>query len=467
MNINSKKISILDCTLREGEQAKNILFSLEEKIYIANLLKSYGVNQIEIGHPGISEEERLICQQICESISEAEFLVHARALVKDIIAAHSTGARWVGIWVSCNEIALENKFTNKTLVWIFEQVESAIRLAKTLGMNVRLTIEDASRTVEKTIFEIVSVALKAGADRISLADTVGAWSPHACHAIVKSVVEQFSCEVEVHLHNDLGLAMANAVAAMDAGATIIDTSVLGIGERAGICDLFSVTTYLNKFHEQCYDFSLTKKLSNAIERIGCFSAEPHHPLVGKNVFTHVAKYHVKATEKNVEAYQFLDPALFSQTISFSPKNLERKSTQRINNSLQVKQPFVKGASELLYHRDGIGTRWVCMDNRIDPRSSLYVIERIFDKEDQSYQPHVDTHAHHCDSVFVFMGDSENGVGLTAKVTFGEGETAETQLVHSPASVFIPAGVKHTYEYVKGNGRFLNIVLASNYNDSLV
>lgn len=469
MNNSSKSIRMLDCTLREGEQSKNILFSLEEKVHIVGLLRSFGITHIEIGHAGISEQERIICQKICSSTLDVEFLVHARALEADIIAAHSTGATWIGIWISCNDIALKNKFTNKSLDWIFDRMKNSITLAKRLGLKVRLTVEDASRTPLEKIVQAARVATQSGADRISLADTVGAWSPQACHAVVKSVSEQFSCEIEVHLHNDLNLAMANAVAAIDAGATIIDTSILGVGERAGICDLFSLAVYLHKFHGQNnYQFELTQPLSQVIQKVGHFSLEPHHPIVGKNIFTHTSKYHVKAAEKNMETYQFLEPALFSRQAELSPKELERKSCDRIENSLQIGQPFIKGASELRYHRNGIGTRWVCMDNRVDARSSLYVIERIFDEREKAqYQPHVDCHAHHCDSVFIFLGNHEDGSGLTVLVKFGTDLYEEIKTVHSPASIFIPGNVYHSYEYIGGSGRFTNIVLAPSYNDSLV
>jgi len=109
-----------------------------------------------------------------------------------------------------------------------------------------------------------------------------------------------------------------------------------------------------------------------------------------------------------------------------------------------------------------------MDNRIDERSLLYVIERIFhENESERYEPHVDCHAHHCDSVFIFLGNDENGTGLTVSVTFGEGESEETKIVHSPASVFIPAHVYHHYKYISGSGRFTNIVLSPSYNESLI
>jgi len=148
--------------------------------------------------------------------------------------------------------------------------------------------------------------------------------------------------------------------------------------------------------------------------------------------------------------------------------LERGEQQRFLNTLQVKKPFIKGASELLYHRDGVGDRWVLMDNRIDERSGVYIIERIFDKDYRhEYQTHVDLHAHHCDSFFVFMGNNSDGTGLMVSVTLGVGEAASTEIISSPASVLIPATVVHSYQYIQGTGRFLNLVLSRSYNESLM
>jgi 2-isopropylmalate synthase len=464
-----KQILILDSTLREGEQSRGVCFSLAEKISIATMLRDFGVDLIEIGQPGISAIETEVCKSICESVPKVDFLVHARANRDDVLAARKTTARWIGIWASYNDISLATKFNNKSRSWIKTQVASAIGLAKDLGFKVRFTIEDASRTELNLIDELASAAIIAGADRISLADTVGIWHPNKCAEMVKFAVEKFGCQIEVHLHNDLGLAQANAIAAIEAGASVIDTSVLGIGERAGICDLISLTAALQQFYASTkYNFQLAKDLAQAIARIACCNIEPHHPIIGRNSFTHVAKYHAKAANTNPQSYEALDPSCYGRERSFAVNPLERKPQHRLDTGLRIKQPFIKGASELLHHRDGVGNRWVFMDNRVDARSHVYIIERIFEKDYTSqYQPHVDSHAHHCDSVFVFMGNNYDGTGLTVSVTFGEGKQQTTQTFTSPASVYIPANIYHSYAYIAGTGRFLNFVLSPNYNESIV
>jgi 2-isopropylmalate synthase len=271
------------------------------------------------------------------------------------------------------------------------------------------------------------------------------------------------------LHNDLGLSQANAIAAIDAGATVIDASVLGIGERAGICDLFSLCATLERFYQvPNFNWELARDMSQFVSTILRTNVYPHQPIIGKDVFTHVSKYHIKATSCDPLAYEALKPEQYGSVRKSILNDLSRGEQRRHSKNLQIKKPFIKGASELAYHRDGVGKRWVLMDDRVDERSSLYIIERVFDKDYRDiYQPHVDAHAHHCDSCFVFMGNQEDGSGLTVSVTFGDGDNMVTEVFSSPASVYIPANVAHSYRYVEGIGRFINIVLSSNYDRSLI
>ncbi len=460
---------MLDSTLREGEQFRGVCFSIKEKILLANKLRDFGVGIIEIGQPGISEVEKQNCIKITQAVKDIDILVHSRANIADVLAARETMAQWIGIWASYNDISLATKFSNKSRDWIKNEVIKSIQLAKKLGFKVRFTIEDASRTSFDHIYELGISAVDAGADRISLADTVGGWHPNQCYEAVKFAKEKFACEIEVHLHNDIGLAHANAISAIDAGATVIDASILGIGERAGICGLVPLAMSLDRFYGvKCFNFKLSQELANAVSRIGCFNVEPNHPLVGCNAFTHVSKYHAKAMDNNPEAYEAINPIDFARNRNIIVNNLDRKEMQRINHDLEVKTPFIKCASELLHHRDGVGSRWVFMDNRVDERSHVYIIERIFDIDySDLYQPHVDSHAHNCDSTFVFMGNNSDGTGLKVSVTFGEGEQQITKIVDSPASVYIPANVYHSYSYISGTGRFLNFVLSPNYNESII
>jgi 2-isopropylmalate synthase len=137
----------------------------------------------------------------------------------------------------------------------------------------------------------------------------------------------------------------------------------------------------------------------------------------------------------------------------------------MEHRLCIGQPFRKESSELAYHRDGPGQRWVLMDDRVDARSSFYVMCRMIapamPRLDE--HSHVDTHSHHCDSAIIFMGFEADGSGLSCEMTIGDNEAT----VESPASVFVPKAVPHTYRYIEGWGTVLNVVLNGNYNDSIV
>lgn len=460
-----EKVKILDATLREGEQQQGVRFTAKEKIFILRQLEGFGVDFIEVGHPGISAEDESICRMVAQEAQKAQILMHARADIKDVQAAKRAGAHWIGIWASTNQYALETKFTGHDQGYVLNKIKTSIHEAKNLGMKVRFTIEDASRTPLDSIITTAQLALKAGADRISLADTTGTLEPKTCHGLVKEVVEQLNCEIEVHLHNDLGLALANTLAAIDGGATVVDTSILGIGERAGITDLIELSVVLHRLKKE-HRFSLESipELAQSIQVSTGFHPDDLRPIIGKNAFTHTCAYHVKAVQKNPEAYEAFPPQLVgrSRMIEQRPSLPEKN---RLPIQLEIGRPFPKGASELLYHRDGPGIRWVQLDSRVDSRTSFYVIQRFIGLHGIPFTPekHVDTHAHHCDSAFIFWGDQPDGSGLICQVRLGEKE----KIIESPASIFIPAGIEHSYHYVSGKGTYTNIVLAPEYNKSLL
>lgn len=344
------------------------------------------------------------------------------------------------------------------------RVKQAIEEARNLGMKIRFTIEDASRTNGEDISYLGKIAYQAGASRISLADTVGIWEPNKCATIVKKAVETFPCEIEVHLHNDLGLALVNALAAIDAGASVIDATLCGIGERAGIVDTLNLSVLLSQKYNQYFQLKMIPELTQSLQLVTGCKVDHWRPVIGKNIFTHTAPYHVKAVNHNVLAYEGIQPEMIGRVRKTQQKQVERKGP-RLSKKLRVSKPFVKGASELLYHRDGPGERWVQMDYRTDERASFYVIQRIFYHQhiNDNLEGPVDHHAHHCDSAFMFWGNNIDGTGLVCEVEI-EGDV---QTIESPASVFIPSGFKHKYKYLSGVGTYTNIVLAPNYNASLL
>ncbi|TCP63729.1 2-isopropylmalate synthase [Baia soyae] len=454
------RLKILDSTLREGEQQLGVRFHSQDKIHLLHLLEEFQVDIVEVGHPGISAEDEQVCKEVATAARSVETLMHARAISEEVQAVSRAGADWIGVWASINPVSLTAKFGNKSPAQIKDRVAYAIEEAKKLGLQVRFTIEDASRTSWEDLFYLGKAAVEAGADRISLADTIGIWTPSECGEIVKRAVGEIHSDIEVHLHNDLGLATANALAAMDAGASVIDTSILGIGERTGIVDLLQLAVILKeKQGFQHFPLERIPELSHAVQWTTGFRPDHLRPIVGKNAFTHTSRYHVQAVQKEAHTYEMFPPELVGRKRKVIGERPPIASPV-LSTALRVGSPFEKGASELKYHRNGPGNRWVLMDHRVDSRSTLYAIQRTFD--DNEPENHVDRHTHDCDSVFVFWGDHADGTGLTCCVQMEK----EEMVVHSPASIFIPAGIEHAYYYVSGKGTYTNIVLAPEYNQSL-
>jgi isopropylmalate/homocitrate/citramalate synthase len=458
-------VILLDQTLREGEQLAGVRFTAAQKIEILHLLEDFGIGIAEVGHPGISSEDEQICREAAQAARHAQILMHARAHVEEVKAAKRAGAQWVGIWASVNTFAYATKFVGRTPSQVEGKIRDAIKAAKDLGLRVRFTIEDASRTSRPAMWTAACAALEAGADRISLADTTGVWEPAQVSKIVSHAKAALGCEIEVHLHDDLGLAHANALAAVDSGATVVDTSILGIGERAGTVDLFQLAVSLRHLRgDNRFNLRQIPHVTRAVQAATGYRPDALRPVVGRHAFTHTSAYHVSAIRRNPEAYEPYPPESVGRSRTVEP---ERPPLGRSvpSSALVAGQPFIKGASELFYHRNGPGVRWVLMDSRVDPRASFYVIQRFIGLHGMPVVPekHVDSHTHHCDSAFIFWGGQPDGTGLVCSVEL-EGKK---MLVNSPASVFIPAGLEHTYEYVSGAGTYINIVLASEYNRSLL
>ena len=407
--------------------------------------------------------------QVIKALPNEPILLHSRCLKTDIDAVLATKAPWIGLWLSFNDISLSSKFTKKNLADIFVMMKESIDYAKSKNLKIRFSIEDASRTPAELIQECAHIAMNSGACQLSLADTVGAWEPKSCYNTIKNLKQNTDINLSIHLHNDQGLAMANAIAAIDAGVNTIDTSICGIGERAGIIDLITLANYLAR-HKNQNDFALEKshKLVNLFEKITGYQDSPQAPFTGRYAFAHTSSYHKKAVNNNPNAYEHITPQSVGK-LRREMQPTKQVKTDRVAKLFNILRPFKKGASELPYHRDGYGERYILIDNRLDSRSRLYWIMRVFKNDKDSWsklakteQQHVDGHQHDCASVFCFWGADAEGKGLTVSVTIGE----ETQEINSPAVLFIPAYTWHTYSYVSGSGQYFNLVLSPSYHNSL-
>jgi 2-isopropylmalate synthase len=450
------KINIIDCTLREGMQTKQCNFTLEQSAELAARISRFGVDMIECGHPKISTAEVERVRAVVRS-SAVPVLAHSRCRNEDIDAVAATGAPWIGLFCSFNEVSLSTKFNNMEKSQVVELFYESIRYAKNLGLKVRATIEDGGRTSVREIVEIVSVACSASADRVCFADSVGMLMPRETYEVFSLLRSEFpNVEFEYHVHNDQGLALANTMEAIEAGVRWLSTSCNGIGERAGITDTFQLVVLLaTKYDQSQFQLKSLQTLSEIVEVYSRIKKSPMQPFTGENVFFHASRLHQLAVKKNPYAYSVVDPEFIGGDVSFD------KVAAMSSDDLFIR-PFVKSSTELKYHRAGPGDRFVMIDRRLLKDSPFYTIARRVLEVPTNEVGHVDSHRHNCDSVFMFLGDKGEYSGLTVEVTIGE----ETRVVQSPATVFIPAGAPHSYSFIAGSGTYINFVAKGDYHQSL-
>ncbi len=297
-------MELLDSTLREGEQTPGVVINLDDKINIAHQLDDFGIDWIEIGHPAVSDRIHHHATTLANENLNARTLAHARALPQDIEAAAACGADAVGIFFSVSDEALEQRFRrneNDAITLIVD----AIELAKDHDLTVRYTPEDTVRTPLPTVERVANAAIDAGADRISIADTTGWCTPTTMHEITHHLHDALDAPLHVHCHNDLGLAVANSLAALDAGARTIDVAINGIGERCGITSLAPLTVALDRAHDTDHDYQL-ESLPQLAETVANATNIPIHPLapiVGENAFAHNAGLHVAAVLQDPAHYE--------------------------------------------------------------------------------------------------------------------------------------------------------------------
>jgi 2-isopropylmalate synthase len=309
-------IKIIDCTLREGMQAPGVKFSLEESVNIAFHLVDAGVDLIECGHPAISEQECARVRAVCAVAGDIPVLSHARATIVDVEAVARAGATQVGIFLGVNKISRESR-VRKSMPELIALVESSVSLAKRLGLQVRFTVEDSSRTEPAELAQMFRFALDAGADRICFADTVGAMTPqHVSKAIGTAKRILPGAVLEGHFHDDRGFALANAYAAAASGCQWISTSTNGLGERCGITD--TIQLIVNEAYEGRRSFPKPGSLDRLSQLVALYSRIPistYRPMVGRHAFHHTAKLHQTALDRNASSYEWVNPSFLGRSHS--------------------------------------------------------------------------------------------------------------------------------------------------------
>ena len=303
----AKKIRILDSTLREGEQHPGVSFTNKQRIQIAWMLDYFGVDQIEIS-PVISPDHKESTKTIIKQGLKADIVSHGRALKEDIDVSLSCDAKWVAAYLGISDIHLKDKL-RITKEQALERAIETVSYAKKHGLNIRFTVEDGSRADPAFLIKVCKAIEEAGVDRISLPDTVGIMRPIGMYNFVKSVRSEINTPLDVHVHNDIGFALANAFSACDAGVDQIHTTIDGIGERTGIPSLAEVAVALHFLYKSPNDFRLDMlaDLSRLIEQYTSIKPYDSKPIVGTSAYKHKAGTHLAAILKNPAAYEPIPP----------------------------------------------------------------------------------------------------------------------------------------------------------------
>lgn len=305
-------IKILDSTLREGEQHPGVSFTNKQRIQIAWMLDSFGVNQIEIS-PVVSQDHFEATKTIIKQQLKADIVAHVRAIKTDVDRAVQTGANWIATYLGISDVHLSAKLK----ISREEAKTRAIEVAeyiKSYGLKSRFTMEDASRTEPAFLLEMCKEINRIGIERISIPDTVGIMRPNGMYNLVKTIYENIDkskSSLDVHCHNDIGLALANALAGCEAGADQIHTTIDGFGERTGIPSLAETAIALNLIYKSTNNFRLhmLKDLSKTISQYTGLEIPESKPLVGDSAYKHKAGTHLAAILRNPSAYEIIEPKI--------------------------------------------------------------------------------------------------------------------------------------------------------------
>ncbi len=306
---DKRQINIIDTTLRNGELTAGVVFSKHEKLRIAKLLEEIGVPEIEIGTPYLGEVERDIMKAIIDSPIKSTLYAYCEANPQHVEYAAQTGIKHVILNISTSDIHIKKKY-HKNKTWVVNKLKEIIRTAKKNDLNFIVAAEDATRTDLEFLLKIMHIAQKKGAERFRICDTVSQFDPFRTFLNINSVKDAVDIPVEVYNHNDFGMATANGMAAIRAGASSIVVSVGGLGEGTGNAALEEIVMAL-KYLENIELGITTTKFREVAEYVAKASARAipiWKAIVGTNVFAHESGIHADGVIKNPRNYEVFNPS---------------------------------------------------------------------------------------------------------------------------------------------------------------
>ena len=318
------KVSFWDETLNEGEHVPRVFLTYVEKVKLAKMLDDIGVAIINVGFPGISEDEERTVRRISnEGFEQARLAASARIKKDDVDACLGGGIQEISIYTPFNELNLQYMI-KMTKERILQKTVDSIEYAKEHDLNVNFVLEDASRTPLDEILQIFKAALQAGADRLVIADTVGFLRPLSMHYLITHVRNGLSdstkknVELSVRCHNDFGLATANTLAAIEEGISCPQTCVGGHGERAGLAPMEEVVMALEILYDIEANLNAKKlyRISQLAEKSFVSLIPLQKPIVGEDAFSHVSEKHIHGLLAHHLTYEPFPPRMIGRETTF-------------------------------------------------------------------------------------------------------------------------------------------------------
>jgi len=330
---------INDTTLRDGEQAPRVAFSTKEKLEIANLLSQAGADELEVGIPAMGKKERQDIKEIVALNLPQRIMTWNRAVEKDIECSLECGADAIDLSIPTSEEMIEIKLKDRDNA--LKNLQKSITLAKKEGLFVCIGGEDSSRADMEFLKEVMTLGYELGADRFRFCDTLGILTPIETYKKITHLVSLNLLPIEMHMHNDFGMATANSIAGIEAGAISLNTTVIGLGERAGNASfeqvLASLKYQLGEKRE--FDPKTVKLLVKTVSKAAKMPILPNTPIVGSRLFSHESGIHADGCMKQEGLYE-----------PFLPKEVGSKRSYPIGKH--------SGKATLLYH---LKNRGVCTD----------------------------------------------------------------------------------------------------------